>query len=218
MKTVRDYAEILNAVRRIAPEAHIAGGAVRDTILGKSIRDVDVFLHEWHRTQVAAMLRSEFEYVKVGEWEQYELFSDPMIAGVARFEKASEKIPVCLIALKRPLDAQENMRRFDFGICMGAWDGSGEFITRPEFEEDRENQTFTLCRADNKEQFAYSMTRFEKLTADRYQGWTIAIPKKFEDLAKERVFRQHYYEDDLGAFVGKNVLRPKDRSALKVAA
>ena len=50
MKTVRDYETILSSIRRIAPEAHIAGGAVRDTLVGKAIRDVDVFMGHGRRT------------------------------------------------------------------------------------------------------------------------------------------------------------------------
>ena len=40
-KTVQDYATILARLRDRA-EAHIAGGAVRDTILKKPIHDIDV--------------------------------------------------------------------------------------------------------------------------------------------------------------------------------
>jgi tRNA nucleotidyltransferase/poly(A) polymerase len=37
--TMYDYAITLASIRSIAPEAHIAGGAVRDTILKKPIHD-----------------------------------------------------------------------------------------------------------------------------------------------------------------------------------
>ena len=35
LTTVTDYAAVLAALQQVAPEAHIAGGAVRDTILNK---------------------------------------------------------------------------------------------------------------------------------------------------------------------------------------
>ena len=59
------------------------------------------------------------------------------------------------------------------------------------------------------------MVRFEKLTADRYQGWDLAVAKDFEQLAKEHTFRRHWYEDDGGHFglvrESRQRLRPKDR-------
>ena len=56
MLTVFDYAAILATLQQIAPEAHIAGGAVRDTILQKSIQDIDVFMSDEHVEQAAARL------------------------------------------------------------------------------------------------------------------------------------------------------------------
>ena len=38
MLTVSDYATILATLQQVAPEAHIAGGAVRDTILRQQIK------------------------------------------------------------------------------------------------------------------------------------------------------------------------------------
>lgn len=201
MQTIYNYQKLIATVRRQAPGAHIAGGAVRDTILEREIRDIDIFLGEDDRDAATAALRSECGYVKVGEWRQYEQFSDPAIAGVAKFEKADETIPVCLIALRNCRTPAENIARFDFGICMAAWDGD-QMITD------------LLRRADNIEQFSYSMVRFRKLTKQRYQEWSLAVPADFERLAKEHAFRQFYYCGDGGHYglrEGLNELRPKDR-------
>jgi hypothetical protein len=94
---------------------------VRDTILERPIRDIDIFIHEASGDPAAAVLRSDFGYVKVGEWRSYEMFSDPMVTKVAKFEKADEIIPVCLIGLKEDLAPDRNVKRFDFGICMASW-------------------------------------------------------------------------------------------------
>jgi hypothetical protein len=77
---------------------------------------------------------------------------------------------------------------------MTAWDGE-EVYTAPEYKTDIERKTFTLCRADNQAQFNYSMSRFTKMTADRYAGWKLIVPKKFEKMAREHALRQtHYYD------------------------
>jgi Poly A polymerase head domain len=213
-RQVQSYDNILEALQRAIPKSvHIAGGAVRDSILKRPIRDIDIFLHHTAGEEAAALLRTQFAYVKVGEWKQYLDFSDPMVERVAKFEKADETIPICLIGLAEALSPHDNIARFDFGICMAAWDGGGSMITSNSFKRDIESNTFTLYRADNFAQFAYSMVRFEKLTADRYKDWTLSVPSQFESLAREHTFRKHWYRKG-GHFGFENspqVLRPKDR-------
>lgn len=213
MLTMFDYTTALTTLQQIAPEAHIAGGAVRDTILQKQIADVDVFMRDEHVEEAAALLRSACGYVKVGEWKQYLGFSDPAMTRVAKFERADEIIPVCIIGLQPCFaNPKDNIARFDFGICMAAHDGQ-QTIRAAEFDQDAENKTFTLCRADNQAQFAYSLSRFEKITAARYKGWTLVIPSEFEAHAKEYTFRRHWYRDFVKGFDGESVLKPKERVA-----
>ena len=119
-KTVFDYATILASLQRIDHKAHIAGGAVRDTILGKPIHDIDVFMEDSLVEEAAACLRSSHGYVKVGEWKEYLGFSDPAMTRVAKFEKADETIPICVIGLKSAYAyPRANMSRFDFGGVHG---------------------------------------------------------------------------------------------------
>ena len=213
MLTVSDYATVLTTLQQIAPEAHIAGGAVRDTILQKQICDVDIFMADEYVEEAAVLLRSSYSYVRVGEWKQYLGFSDPAMTRVIKLEKADEIIPICIIGLlPRFANSKDNIARFDFGVCMAAFDGK-QTIRAAEFDQDAEGKTFTLCRADNRAQFTYSMSRFEKLTANRYQGWSLAIPEEFEELAKEHTFRRHWYRDFIKGLDGQTVLRPKERVA-----
>jgi hypothetical protein len=213
-KTVFDYVTILATLQQIAPEAHIAGGAVRDTILKKPIHDIDVFADNEHVDVVAARLRASCGYVKVGEWVEYLGFSDPAMLRVAKFEKADEAIPVCVIGLKSAYSSpRANISRFDFGVCMAAFDGEATIRT-DEFERDVADQTFTLHRADNAKQFDYSMSRYDKITAGRYRGWTLAIPEEFKEFAKERAFRQYYAWENIKGLEGEFVLKPKERIAV----
>src|SRR5262245_42235149 len=203
-----NYLPVLNSIRRIAPEAHVAGGAVRDTILGRKIHDIDVFMGHEKKDEVAAMLRADFKYLRTGECERYEMFSAPIIHRVAKFEHADEQIPICIIALKKPLSVVENLGRFDFGICQVGWVG-GDSIETDAFRHDLDEHVFTLVRADNSAQFAYSMERYRKLTADRYAGWKLAVPKEFEGLVKQAEFKRHWFSDIDN--LGKSILTPKDR-------
>ena len=214
-RKVQYYGTILEALQRAVPSSvHIAGGAVRDSILGRPIRDVDIFLSNTDADPAAVLLRAKFGYVKVGEWKQYMGFSDPMLMRVAKFEKSDESIPICLIGLTENLSPYDNISRFDFGPCMAAWQGgTTTMITNGSFKRDIESKTFTLYRADNLAQYSYSMVRYEKLTADRYKDWGLSIPSQFEELAREHTFRKHWYKE--GAHFGiensPQMLRPKSR-------
>jgi hypothetical protein len=68
------------------------------------------------------------------------------------------------------------MARFDFGICMAAFNGKNTLRTA-KFNQDAEGKTFTLYRADNKSQFAYSMSRFEKISALKVEGGKLTKPQ-----------------------------------------
>jgi hypothetical protein len=188
-----DYTALLATLQQIAPEAHIAGGAVRDTILQKQIHDIDVFMKDEHAEEAAVLLRSRCGYVKVGEWKQYLGFSDPAMTRVAKFEKAAETIPVCIIGLLPHFASpKDNIARFDFGICMAAFDGK-QTLRTAKFNKDEKARTFTLCRADSQPQFDYSLSRFEKITTERYAGFSLIVPDEFEELAREHTFRRHWY-------------------------
>jgi hypothetical protein len=210
--TVFDYAALLASIQRVAPEAHIAGGAVRDTILKKPIKDIDIFLADANLEATAAHLRRADAYVKVGEWKEYLGFSDPAMTCLAKFERADATIPVCLIGLKPDfVDPAENMSRFDFGLCMAAFDGTAITQTAA-FNDDAAAKTFALHRADNREQFAYSMSRFEKLTADRYAGWGLTVPEEFASLVTDHTVRRMWFRDESKGFGRREmVLRPKAR-------
>ena len=109
------------------------------------------------------------------------------MTSVAKFEKADETIPVCIIGLLPQFASPEvNIARFDFGICMAAFDGK-RTMRAAEFDQDEKAHTFTLCRADSQAQFTYSLSRFEKITAARYAGWSLVVPHEFGG-ARQRAY------------------------------
>jgi hypothetical protein len=200
------YNPILNAIRDLSPTAHIAGGAVRDTLLERPIKDIDLFLDNSATDEAAKLMRKHFGFVMVGNWESYDGgFSDRSLARVAKFEKADEETPVCLIGLQapsewhdydepQPFGRKANLNRFDFGICQAGWDGETVY-TSAAYKIDVEQKSFTVCRSDNQAQFDYTMSRFEKMTKERYAGWQLKVPAEFETLLAEHTFKRTYYRD-----------------------
>ena len=93
------YTSMLSAIKDLCPTAHIGGGAVRDTLLERPIRDVDLFLDESPPTTRQSCCGRSSASSKSANGRRYEMFSDPAVERVAKFEKADETIPVCLIGL-----------------------------------------------------------------------------------------------------------------------
>jgi tRNA nucleotidyltransferase/poly(A) polymerase len=91
------YNPMLTAIRTLCPTAHIAGGAVRDTLLEKPIKDIDLFLGcgpgQSTLLDAAKLLRSDFGFVKVGEWVQYEMFSDPAVVAWRGSRRPTRSFP-----------------------------------------------------------------------------------------------------------------------------
>jgi hypothetical protein len=95
------------------------------------------------------------------------------------------------------------------------WEGGTLSIqTTDHFKCDAEQQTFTLYRADDSAQFAYSMVRFKKLTADRYKGWALSVPDQFEELAREHAFPEALVQDGRSLRVRKLPANPSAERAI----
>ena len=181
---------VILAIREIDRTAHIGGGAIRDALLGRPLKDIDVFIDDAVFDAVAAMLRSEFHYVRVSGWAARPEWT-AAANGVRRlddFEKHDETIRVSLIGMNPPRDMKTNLDRFDFGVCQAGWDGDRVYTT-PAFGRDVAHRTFTLLRAPDLKSFTGSMRRFERIVAGRYEGWQLVIPLKFAAL--EREFRRN---------------------------
>ena len=214
IKTVHDYTAILASLQRIAPEArHRLGRGARYGHRKGDPRHRCFYERQARRRGRGPPARRSWLRQGLREWQQYLGFSDPAMTRVAKFEKADWTIPICVIGL-RPEYAEwrGDISRFDFGICMAAFDGDN-IIRTDEFERDAEGQTFTLLRADNEKQFDYSMSRFDKITTGCYRGWTLAIPEEFREFAKKRAFREYYRWESIKGMDSKYVLKPKERVA-----
>ena len=87
------YKPILDAIKKLCPTAHIGGGAVRDTLLGRPIKDIDLFLDVTCTDAAAKLLRSEFGFVKTGERKSYKMSSDPAVVRVANVREGRRDHP-----------------------------------------------------------------------------------------------------------------------------
>ncbi len=202
MKTFYDFppewlAE-LRAIQQHFPEAVIAGGALRDWMLDKPVRDLDIFVKQ-RGTETMPMLyaalgRQVFQLntEEIAAYEDH--FSDIFavynagpcglkpatlddlddLDAIAGFDLLSDtEVPVQVIALNMDVTPQTIVNRFDFGICKIASSGEGVYY-HGDFQHDAINQCFTLrlFAADRREA---SLRRYARLQ-EKYSGWPLVIP------------------------------------------
>lgn len=172
-------------------DAVIAGGAVRDFLLNRPFKDIDVFLpagsfseptlEEIQASIVKALGPSAFvtrtNVVSYGGW--LSRHSDPSLVATITVTWRGVTVQVILLSLKPdPLDVFEVLERVDFGICQCAYarkipghENSPEIIVTDAWIKDYQGKTFTLLRADTSDQREYSLLRYERITKGRYDDW-----------------------------------------------
>lgn len=150
---------VLDAVKTVYPQAIIAGGAVRDYLLGFEPKDVDVFVvgefapieHEaFTQLQVPDNRRSEYEGVR------YVQFVDD-------YEAFGHQIQI-VVLLDRQVALENLVETFDLGITRCWYDG--QVHTSREFVRDYLHDTITILLNDRPERSQLRAERF----AERHAG------------------------------------------------
>ena len=168
-------ADLLKVPQTHDPNAHIAGGYLRDHILGRVPKDIDVFVHHGAFKAIQHdLINKGFEITRVIHPERFR--SNPEICAAADY-RSPEGYLINLTGLSRPVTIQENLERFDFGICRVGFDGS-KLVRHPDFDRDTDAKEFVLRRCDNKEQFFRSLSRAARLSI-KYPEYSLVIPQEF---------------------------------------
>lgn len=163
--------EILQSLQKGGIKGIIAGGCVRDFILEKPIKDIDVFVpvgcgfDMWLPEGTVLTRKNDLSYAP---------FSDGMVKYTTTIEYKGNDVQIIEVDLEE-FSAGKLMDRMDFTICQAAFhideEGDHVFFTTGWFWRAGDDEEFRLIRADNEAQFDYSMKRFERLTAEKYKGW-----------------------------------------------
>lgn len=171
-----ELGDILSSIHPFAPEAHIAGGAVRDLILNRPVKDIDLFVSAENALAVAQKIkqvRPFFVSVRGGDYFEW----DPTIVEVAEYE-GNGLLPINLISLNVPnLTIDKNLQRFDLGLCRVAHDLTGIIYT-PEFWHDVDRKQFTVCACRNETQYGHTLVRYGRLKG-KYD-WPLVTPPEFQ--------------------------------------
>jgi hypothetical protein len=196
MNLFDQFDEILSKLKAVGiTGALIAGGACRDHLLGRPVKDVDVFVPS--QPNIDVKLAQAFgafnvspiiaaEYAGAGGevehvYEIREEDADPFAP------HPLEHVPVQVIVLSPGLNPIERAKHHDFGICQcwyvphagGLLSTVGFIQVTEAFHLDMTNQTFTLDHCEDQQQFDRSMRRWARFKG-RFQGFELRLPEKYQ--------------------------------------
>lgn len=157
------YRRLLSAFAQQGHRAFIGGGAVRDAIFGREIRDVDVFvmphmldedlLREATATQVMGV-----EPIKA----QHFGYVLPDVAGQFVYERGDLHFEVNVVPMRDFYSPVELAERMDFGICQAVLDAASVLHVTEAWVGDMALRKFTLT---DPEKIDRSLRRWERLSA-----------------------------------------------------
>jgi len=206
------YEDILAAATMILDQpVLLAGGALRDHVLGAHAKDIDLFIAvKSHREWEAALDKllddfGDFEYD--GDFEStYRVWTHECI-GYATFrwpadDPEARVVQVIGIDLgDKPFTMENLVETFDFGICKLAWDGKTTYV-HGDALLDFYDGSLTLCKAANLMQLARSMERCLRWGSRSFLGDRfVEIKPEVGDLIAAEAFNAGASnEDDLDPF------------------
>lgn len=158
---LEQFQEILRVVAQAFPGSHpvIGGGALRDSILNRPIKDVDVFI----RAQDYDSLDSpQTKFIRPPIIVQRGYGRDDMY-GAWDFKEQIAGYDVQLI-LADFEDKVSLAHSFDLGIARVTYDGHELYISN-DFKLDAADKAFRIRRADNRYELERSLKRIERLKA-----------------------------------------------------
>lgn len=198
--------DILSRVKnnRNYEHAIIAGGYVRDMVLGGKFKDVDIFIPDYKRSSgsfdkiddLFEFIESDslFKFKEVLSKNNSNYDSDFLVIS-ATFR---EVIPVQFMLTKIGPDnfVEDLFKTFDFDLCKCYYNGEKQIIT-PEAERDIYSNTATLSYVKDMNAFSKSMTRFAswKIKYPNLKFKTNYILTTREEQRKRDENIKRYYEE-----------------------
>lgn len=152
-------------LEKLPTGAIIAGGAVRDYLLGIEPKDIDIFIHDQDFPDIEG-----FNTLGDDRRKEYDAMTD--ISVVTHGVVAG--YPADLVGIHN-WNPAEFVNLFDFGLAQCWFDG--EIHETFEAINDRANHTVTLLLTDRLER---AKTRFERFNERMGGGWTLLVPEGVE--------------------------------------
>lgn len=173
------------------PGAAIAGGFIRDSIVGVQFKDIDIFIPYTEDKVIEALMvkidademqsasymsqqevtRIWSKYLTSEDTDEYDIPDDELLL--------SKQHEVQIIMLAKGMTLVDRIPLYDFGFCQCWFDGKTLSYTDA-FVDDLTRKEYTLVHCEDKKQFDRSMRRAEKFKK-RFSDWKLVIPVDIRD-------------------------------------
>lgn len=150
---------ILEVVRWTFPTSNpvIGGGALRDHLLNRPIKDVDVFLRAKDHDNLDSELTKRIRPPLLAQ-----MYGRADMHGAWDFLQTLEGFQVQLILAD--FETKKDLAHtFDLGLSRVTYDEGGLYVS-PEFDADAIDKVFRIHRADNNYELQRTLRRIERLS------------------------------------------------------
>lgn len=186
------WAALLGELQFFDPDLHIAGGALRDLRCQRPIKDVDIFMEYGNvsrHVKVKDKLRAMGYHMVAQFGEDY--FTHAPNTKVVDYWQRDEELPVNVIFQKNRFSLDEQLKRFDFGICQIGFNGV-QVVSTDFFLQDMSEEKFTLRSCENSDQYYSSLQRYERLK-EKYEEWPLVVPEQFKKFEMKFEDAEQYF-------------------------
>ena len=172
------WLDILSLIQSIAPSAVLAGGCLRDLILGGEVKDLDIFVDAsseigWEDIQHVLTLRHGWR-VSMTVNTDYVQTMRSEVAKVVGFRVPSFPLEVQIVGLRSLKSPEDAIDRMDFGACQIGIHGPAHFVFTPSFMNDFLDRTITMLEPEDHVQECRSLARSARF-ADKYAGTDVLV-------------------------------------------
>lgn len=146
------YKELNDVLESLPFEAILAGGCVRDTVLGKDIKDYDVYAWDTYETRIK-LYEAYPNHIDVTENDEH-AYEAGNFSVVNTQAVAIDGNPIQVMLLDKVeigdcATLQEYVEKhFDFGICKATYHKLGGLHLTEAFNKDVANKTITYYESD----------------------------------------------------------------------
>lgn len=178
----------------------IAGGAPRDIFMGRTFKDIDIYLQvatQADYVRLIARIAESDPFLWVAEEVRDDAYEGlfPLL-GVSDFLWRDHKVQFVGFKNESPPLFLRVFNSFDFGMSRIGF-SNGEFVITNHFDTDSKDNTFTLYRVYNGNGLLKSIKRYERLTSEKYRDWGLnyTLENLQEDVRPSIIFGE---TDDRG--------------------